>query len=240
MKSYSRPLRIPSRLPDSIHHQLSMYALAAGATAAGVLALAQPSEAKIVYTKTHKVIGIDETFPLDLNHDGVIDFLIKNYSAYELGVDEAFGNKVEGSGNLAFALRKGATIGPRQHFISSSGRLEVMFDSFCSETCVSSGQWKNVNNRYLGLKFQIKGKTHYGWARLNVSGGYRTVTGTLTGYAYETIPDEGILAGQTAGGSEAAVVQPSGAQRAASDPARPVSLGRLALRAADASWGRKQ
>jgi len=30
------------------------------------------------------------------------------------------------------------------------------------------GNWANVHNRYLGVEFKIKGKIHYGWARLSV------------------------------------------------------------------------
>ena len=30
------------------------------------------------------------------------------------------------------------------------------------------GPWRNVTTRYLGLKFKINGKFHYGWARLSV------------------------------------------------------------------------
>jgi len=67
------------------------------------------------------------------------------------------------------------------------------------------GRWANngqgVRNRYLGLKFMIRGKIHYGWARLNVTLGHNTdvVTATLTGYAYETIPNKAIIAGKTHG-----------------------------------------
>jgi hypothetical protein len=35
------------------------------------------------------------------------------------------------------------------------------------------GPWKNVLHRYLELKFIIKGKIHYGWARLKVNAGTR-------------------------------------------------------------------
>jgi hypothetical protein len=55
-----------------------MYALAAGAAGVGVLALAQPVEAKIVYTPAHRVIGPDMKYLLDLNHDGLTDFTIAN------------------------------------------------------------------------------------------------------------------------------------------------------------------
>lgn len=73
----------------------------------------------------------------------------------------------------------------------------------CSENCSKfrySGPWENagkgVKSRYLGLKFQIKGKTHYGWARLNFP---KPSGAIMTGYAYETIPNKAILTGKTKG-----------------------------------------
>ena len=69
--------------------------------------------------------------------------------------------------------------------------------------CLSSG-WRDgdgsfrrlgVTNRYLGLEFQIKGRTHYGWARLTFEDG--VLSATLTGYAYETIAGKSIRAGLT-------------------------------------------
>jgi hypothetical protein len=51
----SSTLRKTACLSKSVHQQLNMYAIAAGA--AGVLALAGPAEAKIIYTQTHVVIG---------------------------------------------------------------------------------------------------------------------------------------------------------------------------------------
>jgi hypothetical protein len=71
-----------------------------------------------------------------------------------------------------------------------------------SATFRSSGQfgkWVNVNNRYLGFRFGIHGKTHYKWARLNVTVNGKVITGTLTGYAYETIPNKPIITGKTKG-----------------------------------------
>jgi len=52
----------------------------------------------------------------------------------------------------------------------------------------------------------VDGQAHYGWARLNVticllrSPGClpgNQITETLTGYAYDTVPNQGLLAGQT-------------------------------------------
>jgi hypothetical protein len=77
MKRSSGP-RKTAHLSEPAHHQLNMYALAAGAAGVGVLALTQPVEAKIVYTPAHRVIGPDSRYLLDLNHDGITDFTIAN------------------------------------------------------------------------------------------------------------------------------------------------------------------
>jgi hypothetical protein len=59
------------------------------------------------------------------------------------------------------------------------------------------GSWKNKKNRYLGLQFMINGEVHYGWARLSVECHDGNVGALLSGYAYETVPNEGLKAGQT-------------------------------------------
>jgi hypothetical protein len=49
MKRSPRP-RKTADLSDSVHRQLNLYALAAGAAGVGMLALSQPTEAEIIYT----------------------------------------------------------------------------------------------------------------------------------------------------------------------------------------------
>ena len=94
------------------------------------------------------------------------------------------------------------------------------------------GQWYNVTNRYLGMKFKIHGKTHYGWARLNVFFHGFTLTGTITGYAYETIANKGIIAGKTKGEDGSAAEPPSLGHLARG--ASVISAWRLRRTAADA------
>jgi len=174
----------------------------------GILALAQPAEAKIVYTKTHLVIAGAELYNLDLNHDRITDFTVGNFftttcpdSCFQLlYLKPAAGNSQVGSvksfAHFAAAMKKGSVVGPKAHFLSGSA---VMLEAFSTQP--SAGPWKNVRNRYLGFKFQIKGKIHYGWARLNVTGsGLGTIVATMTGYAYETIANKAIVAGRTAAG----------------------------------------
>jgi hypothetical protein len=243
----SQPPRMPSKLSDSVHRQIEMYTLAASAGGVALLALAQTSEAKIIYSKADQFIGTNGVYALDLNHDGAIDFLIKQRAAgteiswfASLGAKEAFGNAIEGGNGLVAALYKGAPIGSHQQFIRNTyASGEVMFVGGCTGdegNCSSTGQWRNVKRRYLGLKFQIGGETHYGWARLNVS----NFTGTLTGYAYETVVNKSIRAGQTSGNPADTIVDPVSPQAVVTESAAPVipfrfnsprspSLGWLAL-----------
>jgi hypothetical protein len=52
--------------------------------------------------------------------------------------------------------------------------------------------WALVSQAYLGLRFDIAGATHYGWARLSVPSATSFI---LRDYAYNSVPGEGILAG---------------------------------------------
>jgi hypothetical protein len=49
-----RPARTSVQLSKSLHHRLNAYALASGAAGVGMLAMAQPAEAKIIYTAAHR------------------------------------------------------------------------------------------------------------------------------------------------------------------------------------------
>jgi hypothetical protein len=201
-------VRRQSKKPAStLEHRLSGYALAASAAGVGLLALAQPAEAKIVYTPTHHVIAHGGSFNLDLNHDGIIDFKLRNtfwsntstgYS--RLFVKPAAGNGADGRKGLhsfAFALQAGTKVGPGDDF---PGTQMLSFGAGPGGIYYS-GYWLNVNNRYLGLKFKIKGQNHFGWARLSVHVDQHPyqIAATITGYAYETIPNKAIITGKTKG-----------------------------------------
>jgi hypothetical protein len=207
---------------STFEKKLTAYVAAASAAGVGALALAQPAQAKVVYTFANVTIGRGTTLPLDLNHDGVNDFSFSHFAygnwdhfyAVGLAANHIFGN------GSASALRAGVPIGPQGRFshfgiMAKTGAI--------SGYDFSTGKWLNVQNRYLGLQFSINGKTHYGWARLTVTltGG---IVGTLTGYAYETVPNKRIVAGQTSG-TDAAEVEGNTRRAAATGP---LNLGMLA------------
>jgi len=256
MKRTPRSRKTPSYLPESIRQSLNMYAAAATATGVGVLALAQHSEAKIIYTPAHKTIDFTHKVLLDLNHDGKIDFTFQETLITTTSVDEFHSlilsvvpaqsrNEVWTKQKHASALPAGIRIGPKGPF--ASGKRAMALDYYAdgtggSGTC--AGPWNNVQKRYLGLKFRIEGATHFGWVRLNVTcvthNSSHQITGLLTGYAYETIPNKAIITGKTVEMEEGSVEDTNSATL--NEPnLRPPSLGLLAIGASRLSiWRREE
>jgi hypothetical protein len=238
------------KISDSLNRKLNTYAQVAAAAGVSVLALAGASEAEVVYTETYQVTHSGFPLYIDLNHDGIKDFLLRTTyyagtAGAEVGLD-AFGiadNQVAGrrfrsSGGYFFsaasALNAGARIGPKGNFSVRFPFMAVEQFNRAGSRYSDLGPWagknKGVRNRYLGLKFVVDGEVHYGWARLSVTLGHQRqlddVIGTLTGYAYETVPDKPIIAGQEQG-TDDGVEQPAPATLV--QPAqRPATLGHLA------------
>lgn len=219
-----RSLRTQSNLHPLTDHRLNAYTLAATAAGVGLLALT-PAEAEVVYTPAHILITRNAPYSIDLNHDGVTDFTISSFSR-SLAVIAPKGNGVKcdpGSCAFTFAyagtMQAGSPIGSTIPFYGSN-RVAMAIEGLALP-------WDNVRDRYLGLKFEIQGKNHFGWARLSVqfSSQHNVWRARLTGYAYETVADRPIKAGQIqeedAAGARLNVPAP--------DRARITSLGALAL-----------
>lgn len=216
--------RATLKISESLSRQLNTYAQLASAAGVSVLVLAGASEAKVVYTETYQVT---HNYPLyiDLNHDGINDFVLrtllyKGSSGMEVGLNAngyrnaenvIAGRRVSSGGNYFFsaasALPAGAVIGARINFsVPTPIMASELFNGVGSQYSYRgawAGKGEGVTNRYLGLKFVVAGEVHYGWARVSVTLGHHRqaddVSGTLTGYAYETIPGKPIVAGKTTG-----------------------------------------
>ena len=239
-----RASKQPRKLSESLHRQLNAYALAASTAGVSMLALAKPAEAKIVYTPAHEKIT---NFHLDLNHDGVTDFLLQTTSRFSMAtaifalyVSPLYEqNEVWREVNYATALPAGVRIGagfPR------GGRIMIHNTyTIINLSTKFHGPWANsgkgIRDRYLGLKFLISGKTHFGWARFNIVPGHSGyMTCTLTGYAYETIPSKPIIAGKTKGPDDG---EPTALFN--THTPEPVTLAKLALGAPTlAIWRREE
>jgi hypothetical protein len=221
MKPRSLPSRTPAKLSVSVHHQLNMYALAVGAAGVGLLASAQRAEARIVYTPANVRVPANGVIGLDLNHDRTTDFKIGLVSSFPVAVliaevlqtNEVWGVQ-SGTRWMAADLKAGNRIGKNSAFKNYSLGLYMAIVTQGN----SAGPWIGQERAYLGLRFNIKGQIHYGWARFKVAtqrGHVPFIKATLTGYAYETIPNKPITAGKTTGPDANAV--------------QPTTLGKLAL-----------
>jgi hypothetical protein len=212
------------KVSDSLERRLNTYALLASAAGMSVLTLAQASEAEVIYTQTNQVTHTGLPLFIDLNHDGIKDFLVRTSfyrgsSGLQVGLDAAgyanannlvAGRRFSVSGyflSAASALPAGTKIGPNGNFSVPSPFMAVELFNGAGSQYSDLGPWAGkgvgVRDRYLGLKFLIDGTVHYGWARLSVTLGHHRqfddVIGTLTGYAYETVPDKPITAGRVTG-----------------------------------------
>jgi hypothetical protein len=251
MKATTSSKRTPRELSASLLHQLNLYALAATAAGVASLALAQPAEAKIVYTPAHIKIPRPLRFngvsvPLDINHDGIDDFNINNFFGGSASNSYAFmgvaGNRVLGNHCAASALPAGVPVKFNNDCVSGDGMAG--WRTVGGNSTTFAGQWANggkgVEDRYLGLRFLIKGQVHYGWARLNVSFKNGAFSGLVTGYAYETIPNKAITTGRTKETEEGGVEQLSPTSLA-TPTHKPASLGLLALGSPGLSiWRREE
>jgi len=80
----------------------------------------------------------------------------------------------------------------------------------------------------MGVRFLINGETHYGWIRMSVTAAPYQVTDYITGYAYNTVANQPISAGE-------------GARKPVRAGLDPGTLGILGLGAAGlALWRKKE
>jgi hypothetical protein len=200
----------PVKLATKLDKNLLAYALAAGAAGVGMMAIAEPAEARVLAMPVNISIPVNQgVIEFDVNQDGVPDFGL-SLNVYEFARNPPLGNfssalriipaqagnevwEVSSDQNqCAAAVHAGVLIGARRQF--QPGTL-LMLEAAGSETRGRSSHcpWNGSNPPFLGLKFMIDGQVHFGWARVITT----ERSATLTGFAYETIPEKPIIAGAT-------------------------------------------
>ncbi len=145
------------------------------------------------------------SYELDLNNDQIVDFSIgRAWDGYDnkewLGI--ASTPQAE-NGILSVApwyvhpvpLPSGKIISKGGYrngeFYNKDGTF-TLGDCFANEPdCFYD--WQVKGDKYLGLRFYINGKRHFGWARLEI---INSTNWIVKDYAYNAIPNNGILAGQ--------------------------------------------
>jgi hypothetical protein len=248
LKERSSLPRIAVRLPLSLDRKIRAYCLAAGAAGVTVLALADPlAEAKVIYTPAYGHLPLNRWMPVDLNHDGITDLTLTLSSSVYKVVDRAVAAQPATGGGIigylgqfngyASALIPGRPIGSKGPFLPADGFLcRTEISHYVNSFTFSAGAWREVKDRYLGVKFTIDGATHYGWIRMSVNRSHK-IEAIVTGYAYESVADQAIRAGQTSDRASEAEDSTVGPETVSSaDPALnirpgslPLSLGILAL-----------
>jgi hypothetical protein len=195
-----------------LEKRLLGYAVAATA-GAGILSV-QAAKASIVVTPVNTTLT-NGSLAIDLNHDGITDFnlvdkdITKSCCFYtqvlRINGDGNVGAAVVGGNGAAWALAAGQLIGAGDRFQNVqnfAAHLATAFNDSNSFFFVF-GHFANTTDKFLGLKFEISGQTYYGWAefsfvRAGFDGSIPYVTADLQDYAYDTVPNQSLLAGQEA------------------------------------------
>jgi len=151
--------------------------------------------------------------PLDIDGDGVVDFLLKCDlgGAYlvPLGANSVIGIPEEwpDAGSMVPALNFGDVIGADPALIDAgfvwvtealTGTAVAMIgaDVTIDGELYYDGFWSG-RDAYVGLRFENESGTHYGWLELTNDTGI--ASGQVLGWGYETRPGTSVKAGATGG-----------------------------------------
>ncbi len=153
---------------------------------------------QIVYTDVDPDFagGATDSYGLDLNNDMIIDF---NFTGSQPGYlflnPTAADNDFLGSGSSVYAypfnLSNGAAISAAQSSWLNNG-FSAGYASLNYQYC-SFGNFCDVTDGYIGLRFTVGGNVHYGWVRLDTNA---DSSFTIKDYAFNATPGASILAGQ--------------------------------------------
>ena len=206
--------RTPAVLAGTLERNLLAYAAAA---AAGLMTMAAPSHAAVVVTQTNLPITFGATLDFDIDNNGTNDIRLRERTGYcsntltARGLENmpangiAIDNRYELGG--AAALKPGARIGDSRIFVSYTSSLYQgpVLAQHCKGPKGTYGYFPNAGPRFLGFRFFIDRQLHYGWMRVEVQESGAAIRGLVTGYAYETTPNQPIRAGQTQDTDESSV-----------------------------------
>ena len=233
LNRHTQPKSTKTNLNDKLEKKLFAYAIGAGAVATGLIALAEPAEAEVVFVPTNVHLDSNQSYAIQI--EGTTEFTLTDklyiitgsFSTALLSVTPAASAGVVGRQRAA-AMQAGKVVGPAKPFQANKVLMAGAFrESQISQTSVF-GPFANTTQRYLGLKFTLNGEVHYGWARFAAviaTDQPPHVKALLTGYAYETTANKPIMVGQTSDDASASLL-PDGD---IAPQLQPATLGVLAL-----------
>ena len=167
------------------------------------------SKSVIIYTDLEPDFAGDNLsvyYDLDLNNDGIVDYTLSlwNDTLYDYLLIQSsptatntFISVTPWYGNVE-PLDKGKKIFTFPLEGYNWGESYLNWAVFTIGNCFGGEEscfydWKDKNDKYLGLHFYINGQSHYGWACLDVTSVTQWV---IKDYAYNATPNQPILAGQ--------------------------------------------
>ena len=208
---------------QSLDKQLAAYSIAAACAGVALTSLAQPATHQTIqyFPANFNLVSVNrnfELFPFDIDRNGITDF---NFFGAGSGYSSRSGQNASyqgvvgwsqmptGAGALDHMLSKGMEIGPKEAFGSKATLLRSSWRRHHGESqSVCSGLYQG-GKPYIGVKFLMRGETHYGWIRVSSLQclGLGEINGYVTGYAYNTVANAPIQAGQIRSGGSVADMQ---------------------------------
>lgn len=213
------------QLSSLLDHRIAAYALVATATAAAAPAFGQAGSNSIVHTPatasdaavpaySENVIRYTPahiSFSAAANYYRKIGIDFGSYGVADITFTASARQFFSHLGYVTYAhaalwwqgsaipnpIPAGRPIGPNGDFENGGEMTRAVWQDARFGFCL--GLFKNVQSKYLGVRFSLSGETHYGWVELSTQcyagDGIAQVYGTITGYAYNTIPNETITTG---------------------------------------------
>jgi hypothetical protein len=186
-----------------------------------VMMFSVSANAQIVYTDVnpdstmycHVPFGsVTKSYNLDLNNDANNDFILTaNVWCWGMGAEAEASARITPQVNNAFItttlntvkkLALGDTISSSQAWHDTTFQYLKKWHlqpSVPNPIITDTGEWDTVVDGYIGLQLINAGQTYYGWVRMDVTVNVSTASITIKDYAYNSIPNQPILAGQTTG-----------------------------------------
>jgi hypothetical protein len=181
------PGAIVTPASKSFDFRLARYALA-GASALGGPAVAQAGIVFTPVTPPNSISGVGQWIDVNMNlsADALAEFRLSAFvnASFYNGTDVQPFGATGLSGPLIFGEE-----------VTTSNTL-AGYQELWKIAPIPRGAWyaANMSSGYLGVRFTVSGQEYLGWAELTNVSPYGL---TLNGYAYNDVPGEPILAGQT-------------------------------------------
>lgn len=185
------------------------------------------ANAQVVFTDVNPDILLNcsgnnlcsEEYPLDLNDDGINDFVLATQKLSNscgrctangiLVIGPVYSAEISSTaqswiadtvGGYALNTLIDSSLGWTNDFHILAKAFRDCVPCFRGRGFVDvppSGPWSNIQGKYLALKTQVGSDFYYGWIKLGVGININYVTITIMEYAYNSTPNQPILAGQT-------------------------------------------